>query len=373
MTSIDLEGFDCNNQTPEATIHSICDQQSIPAMDCCVVHGTQTNRFSFGIGDRQQGQTSDLNRQSCHPHRFLIASITKPIVAIAVLKLAAEGRLNLSARIPELLPRFRNSTYRRITIRHLLTHSSGLAESVVDNLQLRQASASIADFMAAAETEALIFPPGSQCKYSSIGYQLLGTIVENLSGQTLADYLHTQIFEPLQMMDTSLGTEPNDPTVVTNALPVWQHDADSWGWNSNYWKQFGAAWGGIYSTAEDLIRLAQMLLNDGISLAGTRVLPSAVVRSVFANQTAWIRSQPEFEGPAKDWSFGFRMQWPAHSAAFGDFVSEQTIGHWGATGTLLWIDPAAQSAACVLTPIPFEKSRNAIQQISNLLACFADC
>lgn len=352
-----------NHLDPEAIVQNICSQASIPAMDCCVTNGTASRNISV------QPSATGVAEKTKTPHRFLIASITKPIVAMAVLKLASQGQLSLSTRVPKLLSNLRNSTYRRITLRHLLTHSSGLGESVERNLELRQAGASLDDFMKAAEVERLSFAPGTNCKYSSIGYMLLGAIVEKTAGQRLPDYLRSEFFEPLGMTSTGLGTVSGDPSVLPNELPVWQQDANSWGWNSDYWKQFGAAWGGMYSTASDLIRLANMLLNDGRTIDGSIVLPTAVVRSMMTNQTAWLRSQPEFIGPAKDWSFGFRMLWPGHSASFGDFVSGHTVGHWGATGTVLWIDPVAQSAACVLTTVPFEKSRDAIQRVSNLLAC----
>lgn len=343
--------------TAESAIKQICEEAHLPAMDCAVTDGTRRFRISQFARDNAVEV----------PHRFLIASITKPVVAIAVLKLAAEGHMSLSSRVPDLLPGLRNKTYRGITVRHLLTHSSGLRESVAANLELRQQGAGIDDFMEAAESESLLFPVGTNCKYSSIGYMILGAIVESVSKQRLPDYLKQHLFEPLQMSSTSLGTTAGDPTVCVNALPVWQDDSSSWDWNSDYWKQFGAAWGGMFSTAEDLIRLAEIFLNDGRTSNGTEVLPPAVVRAMMANQTASLRCQPEFTGPVKDWSFGFRMQWPFHSASFGDFVSGHSVGHWGATGTVLWIDPASHNAACVLTTIPFEKSRIPIQKISNVL------
>ena len=358
-----------NKSELQAAIKVICDQSAIPVLDCCVTNGTASQQFSIGIDCAPIAATTAS--PTVQPLRFLIASITKPIVAMAVLKLAAEGRLCLTTRIPDLFPNLRNPTYRRITIRHLLTHSSGLGESIERNIELRQAAAPLADFMKAAEDESLIFTPGTNCKYSSIGYMLLGSIVEQITQQPLSDYLRTEIFEPLGMTSTSLGTIANDPSVLPNNLPTWQHDADSWGWNSNYWKQFAAAWGGMYSTSADLIRLANMFLNDGRTLDGTVVLPTPVVRSMIANQTAALKTVTENSGPAKNWSFGFRMQWPDHPASFCDFVSGHTVGHWGATGTLIWIDPVTGSAACVLTTIPFEQSRDAIQRISNLLACHA--
>ncbi|MEP3482544.1 MAG: serine hydrolase domain-containing protein [Fuerstiella sp.] len=356
-----------NNSELKAALKAICEQSAIPALDCCTTNGTTSQQFSVGIGS-SQGVSTTASR-TIEPSRFLIASITKPIVAMAVLKLAAEGRLSLATRIPDLFRNLRNSTYRRITVRHLLTHSSGLGESVQQNLELRQAAATSADFMKAAELESLIFSPGTTCKYSSIGYMFLGSIVEQITERPLSEYLRAEIFEPLGMASTSLGTMADDPSVLPNDLPTWQHNADNWGWNSNYWKQFAAAWGGMYSTSADLIRLAKMLLNEGRTLDGSVVLPTPVVRSMMANQTASLKTATEVSGPSKNWSFGFRMQWPEHTASFCDFVSGHTVGHWGATGTLLWIDPVTGSAACVLTTVPFEKSRDAIQRISNLLAC----
>lgn len=341
-----------------ARIAQVCKEHDLPFVDCAVVSDgeiTTAGIFSEGVADWPV-------------RKFLLASITKPIVAMAILKLAAEGRLTLTSRVPDLLPGFRNRTFRRITVRHLLTHSSGLSETVVANIELRQQAAPLCEFMSAAVAEELDFPAGTNCRYSSIGYMLLGAIVESVSGQALSDYLRTQFFEPLSMTSTSLGTTPDDSAVLPNRLPVWQQNADTWDWNSEYWKTFGAAWGGMYSTAEDLAKLAQMLLSGGQNRSGQVVLPSPVVQSLMTNQTQWLRQQPEFSGPAKDWSFGFRMQWPFHSASFGDFVSEHTVGHWGATGTVFWIDPERNTAACVLTTVPFEESATAIQRISNLLS-----
>lgn len=342
----------------ETAIQQICTDASLPAVDCAITNGRQRLTVSK-FDEPDSGATRN---------RFLVASITKPVIALAVLKLAAEGQLSLSSRVPELLPQLRNRTYRRITLRHLLTHSSGLRESVAANQELRQQAATVSDFMAAAEQETLLFPVGTDCKYSSIGYLLLGAIIEAASGEALPRYLKQHLFDPLQMSSTSLGTSPGDLTVCRNELPIWQEDAESWDWNSDYWKQFGAAWGGLFSTAGDLIRLAEVFLNDGQLADGSQVLPTSAVRAMLTNQTAWLRSQPEFTGPAKDWSYGFRMQWPFHSASFGDFVSGHTVGHWGATGTVLWIDPAFHRAACVLTTIPFENSRVPIQKIGNVLA-----
>lgn len=292
---------------------------------------------------------------------------------MATLKLASEGELNLAARIGDLLPQFRKASFRKITVRHLLTHTSGFPDMLPDNTELRSAQAGLNRFIEGAAVVDLDFTPGSDCRYSSVGFLLLGAITEKLTGTPVSEFLQDAFFRPLGMNESWLGlpaSEADDlmPTVLPCELPIWQPNADNWGWNSRYWRTLGAPWGGMISTARDLALFLGMMLSRGAARDGTQILPEKVIMAAMADQLHPVASEPGFQGPVRGWGFGWRRQWPGHVASFGDFVSTLTVGHWGATGTLAWVDPHSESYAVILTTTPYEQSQSAIQQISNLAA-----
>ncbi len=309
--------------------------------------------------------------------RYLIASITKPIVAMAAVQLAAEGSFALNDPVRDLLPGFNRGSLRHMTVRHLLTHTSGLPDMLPQNKEFRMAHAGTQEFVNAIAELNPEFPAGTDCRYSSMGFAVLAAIIESITKSTCADHLLKKVFQPLEMKSSWLGL-PSDfaedllPTVLPCDLPVWQHAASDWGWNSRYWRTLGAAWGGMTSTVEDLGRLATCLLNDGESqcpgLATHNIWNRHVVRSSIANQTQHVTGLAEADRIQRGWGFGWRRNWPDHSATFSDFLSADAIGHWGASGTMLWIDPAMLRWCVLLTTQPYEHSQSVIQRMSNVIA-----
>ena len=313
--------------------------------------------------------------------RYLIASITKPIVAMAAVQLAADGWFALNDPVRDLLSGFNRGPLRQITVRHLLTHTSGLPDMLPQNRELRIAHAGTQEFVDAITEVNPEFSAGTDCRYSSMGFAVLAAIIESITQSTCADYILKQVFQPLGMNSSWLGL-PSDsveellPTVLPCDLPVWQHAASDWGWNSRYWRTLGAAWGGMTSTAEDLGRLAMCLLNDGksqfLSLATNTIWNRHVVRSCIANQTQHVTGLPEADRIQRGWGFGWRRNWLDHSATFSDFLPADAIGHWGASGTMLWIDPASSRWCVILTTQPYEQSQSVIQRMSNVIATCDD-
>ena len=292
---------------------------------------------------------------------------------MAVVKLAAEGQISLAEPISTFLPRFKRAALRRTTVRHLLTHTSGFPDMLPNNTELRTEHASLDEFVSQAADVELEFRTATDCRYSSVGFLLLGAIVEVVTGQTLGAFLQEQFFEPLQMNDTWLGmsTEQADeilPTVLPSILPEWQPDAEHWGWNSRYWRTLGAPWGGLISSAADLGRYAAMMLRRGCDSHGNQLLPESAVIAAVSDQTAPLAAQPNYVGPHRGWGFGWRREWPSHGASFGDFVSTDTIGHWGATGTMMWVDITSNRYSVILTTTPYERSQGIIQRMSNATA-----
>lgn len=307
---------------------------------------------------------------------FLVASITKPIVGTAALQLIERGQLTLADRVVDFIPEFgRNGKY-GIEIRHLLTHTSGLPDMLSDNIELRQSQASLARFVERTCEEPLAFPPGRGVQYQSMGFAVLGEIISRVSGKTCAQYLRDEFFGPLEMHETELGapddwfegTAPLVERIPQLIVPESQRDGVNWNWNSRYWRQLGAPWGGLLTPAGDLARFAQFLLRHGTTVKGDRLLSRAAISSATRNQLTCMRDVPDDERRCRPWGLGWRLHWPAHSANFGDLLGPQTYGHWGATGTVLWIDPDSGIFSLILTTLPQEPSGKYLAKLSNAIA-----
>jgi CubicO group peptidase (beta-lactamase class C family) len=311
---------------------------------------------------------------------FLIASITKPIVATGVLMLIERGLLSLGDRVNGIIPEFGGTGRYAITLRHLLTHTSGLPDMLPNNRKLRVDQKPLSAFVEGTCAVTPDFQPGHGVQYQSMGFALLGEIITRVTGKSCATFLQDELFQPLGLTDTVLGTpddwyegdEPKIDRIAELRVPPEQREIEpgdpaDWGWNSRYWRSLGAPWGGLLTTPADLARLARLWLCEG-TLDGKRILSPAGVRSATRNQLAPMRDVPEQDRRCRPWGLSWRLNWPAHSANFGDFLGPRTYGHWGATGTALWIDPDLDSYAIVLTTQPQEPHGTYLSRIANLIA-----
>jgi len=310
-----------------------------------------------------------------HDAIFLIASITKPIVGLGVLQLVERGELALDDRVERYLPHFGKHGKHGITLRHLLTHTSGLPDMLPNNLELRGDQAPLSAFVEGACQLSPDFPAGRGVQYQSLGFAILGEVVHRVAGVPCADWLRKHLFEPLGMVDTALGApdswfEGSTPRVHRIAelrLPPEQREAPHWNWNSRYWRQLGAPWGGLLTTPADLGRLAAFLLGWSPQ-AETQVLSRASIAAATRNQLEGMREVPADDRRCRPWGLGWRLNWPAHSANFGDLLAPGTYGHWGATGTVMWLDPAHNACCILLTTRPQEPGGEFLARISNIVA-----
>ena len=305
---------------------------------------------------------------------FLIASITKPIVAMGAMLLIERGQLTLNDRVTDFLPEFGKKGKYGTTIRNLLTHTSGLPDMLPTNVDLRKANAPLTEFVAGACAITPDFPPGRSVQYQSMGFAVLAAIMEQISGMSCAEFLRHEFFQPLGMHDTSLGapadwfdgTQPTIDRIAEIRVPPDQVESTDWNWNSRYWRQLGAPWGGLLTTPMDLGQFVQVMLNNG--RAGERQLLSpATVSESTGNQLAVMKEVPDEERRFRPWGFGWRLQWASHANTFGDLVSPKTYGHWGATGTLLWIDPEKDSFVLILSTQPLDPNGVPFQRVSNAI------
>jgi CubicO group peptidase (beta-lactamase class C family) len=317
-------------------------------------------------------QTIDGDSPIRNDAAFLVASITKPIVVMAALILIERGQMALSDKVIEYLPEFGKHGKNGVRIRHLVTHTSGLPDMLPNNVELREQQAPLSAFVAGTCECELDFAPGTGVKYQSMGLAILGEIIQRVSGMTCAEFVAREIFAPLGMADSHLGVPADwfvgDTPQSDRIAEIKTPDAQAaavWNWNGPYWRQLGAPWGGLVTTASDLAKFCQMMLGHSES----PVLSPATIRAATRNQIELMPDVPEVDRRTRGWGLGWRLSWPAHSANFGDFLGPNTFGHWGATGTVLWVDPDQDTFFVLLTTRPQEPHGKHLAQISNMAAC----
>lgn len=330
------------------------------------------------VGEFQFGKQSPISKSPSRPLQansiFLSASLTKPIVAMATMLLVERGEISLSDPVAEYLPQVTDSAKQGITIRHLLTHTSGLPDQLPNNHALRMTKSPLKRFVDGACGVALDFPPGRGVQYQSMGFTLLSSVIESVTRTTLPAFLQKEIFTPLRMKDTVLGAPDDWFTLGGNAerlaivdVPDEQRGGEDWNWNSRYWLELGAPWGGMLTTTSDLIRFSQVMLDGGTN-GLIKLFSHSTILAAISNQLPFFPDVPEADRRCRGWGFGWRMNWPAHASSFGDLLGPRAYGHWGATGTLFWIDPDRYASAAILSTLPLDKqSGPALTKLSNAI------
>ena len=269
---------------------------------------------------------------------FLIASPTKPMTASAVLWLRDRRELALNDLVSRYLPVFRGAERGDVTIRHLLTHTSGLPDMLPENTELRRQHAPLSEFVDRTCRTPLLFRPGTNVSYQSMGIQLAAAIVERVSGETMPAFMARTIFDPLRMRQTSLGLGGR-LIADTARCQVPEAERSDWDWNSPYWRNLAAPWGGAHATARDLATFV-----DAFASPDGEVLNEATRREMREIQTGTLRPR-------------FGLGWQREPGDFGQTCSSETFGHFGSTGTMAWHDPATATTFVLLTTRPATDSK----------------
>jgi CubicO group peptidase (beta-lactamase class C family) len=304
---------------------------------------------------------------------FLLASITKPVVYMAAMMLVERGRLNLNEPVVRYLPEFTShflDVYRKeeVLISHLFTHTSGMPDMLPNNAELRRQHVPLQRFLdGAVRDTTLAFRPGTQLRYQSMGTAVVAEIIQRLSGTPIAEFLRREIFEPLGLRSTALGSRGLDRArLVRVQVPDYQANSD-FGWNSTYWQELGAPWGGLWSTPEDFAVLCQLLLSGG-AWAGVRLLSPGAVRMMTTNRLDDLPDLPEAIRRTQPWGLGWRLNHPGTPGTWGDLLGRHVFGHTGATGTMVWMDPRTEGFCVLLTTALRERAPWLLVQLSNAVA-----
>lgn len=338
------------------------ERDQIPAAGVCLGRRGRAVEPRFFGRQRADAQAPRLRPDAL----FLTASISKPVTVTALMMLVERGLLNLEDRVGRYVPRFAGNGKQDVQIRHLMTHTSGLPDMLPNNDQLRAAHRPLSAFVEEICRLPLAFPPGTRVSYQSMGTAMLAEVLHQLTGSTLVEFLRQEIFQPLGMTDTSLGWRPDTRERIAGVRISAQQQQTDWHWNTPYWLGFGAPWGGLITSPADFARFCLMMLGNG-TFDGVRILSPATVRAMTCNQLATMPQVPEEDRRCKPWGLGWRLNWGGHSANFGDLLGPRTYGHWGATGTLCWMDPDSESFLVLFTTQPQEPEGRFLARISNIV------
>lgn len=313
---------------------------------------------------------------------FDVASLTKVVATTtAVLLLLERGLVSLDDRVDRFFPQTSGYPIGEATIRHLLTHTSGLSGWV----PLYEQIPKFGGLLEAIVHVPLNAPPGMQVEYSCTGFILLGCLVQELAGESLSDFVGREVFAPLGMKDTAFLPldRPIDANLRKRLVPTERRRESERGLELVFSQKYNEEWksrhidgdiplgvahdenasflggvagnAGLFSTAEDLARFGQMYLNGG-RYGTLRILSPASVSLATQNWTAGLGGNR-----------GLGWQLPSFDTSFGDLVSERCFGHTGFTGTGLWIDPVYELVVVLLTNrVHFGRANEKILRIRRL-------
>jgi len=282
---------------------------------------------------------------------FWIASMTKPMTAVAVAMLVDEGKVSFDDPVETYLPEFKGQSVelsrangqrvlvpaaRPVTVRDLLTHTSGMGEYPVT-----QPHWTSSEMTKVAAREPLRFQPGTKWSYSTAGLDALSRLVEVVSGQSFDRFMQARLFDPLGMKNTSFWVRPGQAArLATSYRPgpargtlVPATIAYMYGGAVTDRERPALGGAGLFSTAEDVARFYQMMLNGGV-WKGRRYLKAETVAALTHNQIGDLVARP-----GMPWGYGFSIIADPSVMEANSAYTPGTFGHGGAYATQSWADP----------------------------------
>lgn len=277
---------------------------------------------------------------------FAVASITKVVTAVTLLKHVDEGKIALDTPVREVLPEWTTPGVEGITFRHLLSHTSGLPEDLPRdalNYEDRNSLDVIIDAFMRLRPE---YAPGERLIYSNAGMGIVGRAIERLTGKSYREAVWRTVLGPLWMNDTWFGNPPagrENRVAVVYGTDRPGTDLDPY--NGSYFRALAHPWGGMFSTVEDVAKLAQVFLDNGLPLldVGTAL---AATRNLTNGLHGGFANWPGF--PTGDWALGWEVKGARGRHWTGERTSHATFGHVGGAGGMVWADPMRDLICVVL-------------------------
>ena len=279
----------------------------------------------------------------------LLASITKPIVATAVLQQVEAGRVELAGHVGAWAPELVNPDWAPVTPWHLLSHTSGIDD--VDLEDIMRGGGGRADLLDRVSQAGQVTRPGTTYHYASVPYDLLAEAVARRTGEPFETLLRRTLLDPLGMSSTTFDPRP-DPALAPRMAPIVVgglegHPIERDPALVGAYTDLHLCGGGLWSSAGDLLRFGRAMLRGG-ELDGVRVLSPAMIALMTREITAPIGS-PGGIGWTPDplAADHYALGWGTPRA--DTIASPRAFGHGGVSGTRLWIDPAYDLVYVYLT------------------------
>lgn len=286
-----------------------------------------------------------------------LASLTKVVATtIMAMVLVDEGLLDLDKPVQDFLPLFQGPGKDQVTVRNLLTHSSGLVAFGDLYNEIRGKKA----YLERIQAMDLEYAPGTKSVYSDYGMMLLGEILERVAGQSMEVFLQQRVYDPLGMVDTGfLPAEDLRSRIAPTEDDPWRgYVAHGEVHDENAHALGGVApHAGVFSTAPDLARFLQMILNGGV-FEHQRIVSREIVEE-------WTR---RVGIPESDRAIGWDTK-SAEKSSAGKLFSPNSFGHLGYTGTSMWVDPERELFVILLTNrVHPTRENNLIRQVRPAVA-----
>lgn len=316
----------------DATVNEAIHRGELPGAVVLVLHkGEIVYRKSFGLRAKQPVEAA-MTPDTI----FDLASLTKPVAtATSIMLLIEQGKLRPTDPVARHIPEFGQNSKDKVTVEHLLLHTSGLSP-VSPEADYRDGPATA---LARIYQRAPAAAPGTKFTYSDLGYIVLGQLVERLGGLPLDEFVRRHISEPLGLRDT--GFRP--ATRLRVRVAPTERREDRWMVGEVHdpraYRLGGVAGhAGLFSTADDLAVFARLVLGGG-EVNGRRILKPETIRLMTTPRPV----------PGGLRAYGWDVQ-TSYSSNRGElFPTGRSFGHTGFTGTSLWIDPDSQTAVIFLS------------------------
>jgi CubicO group peptidase (beta-lactamase class C family) len=286
-TTIRAQTPDRYQSTLQPWIEHLLEREHRPGLAIAVVEGNRVV-YAHGFGVKRLGKDGPITTRSL----FHMASITKPFVATSLMQLVEKSKVDLDAPVIRYLPYFRmaDERYRTITVRQMVTHSSGMPD--VDDYEWDKPQyddGSLERYVRSLSDRTLLFAPGEKFKYSNMAFEILGDVIAKVSGQSFDDYVQDRILTPLRMKDSTLLVRRADAQLLT-----WGHELDAQGrpFPSTVfpYNRIHSPSSNLHSNALDMARWAIANMNHG-ELDGRRILQAST------HELMWKRAR-DLGGPA---------------------------------------------------------------------------
>lgn len=364
------------------------DQGNMPGAVVMVARRGKIAHFD-AIGRQDPASDAPMRPDSV----FRVYSMTKPITSVAIMMLVEEGRMLINDPVSKYFPAYANVQVseprdgqlhlvplaREITIQDLLRHTSGLVSHTIGTgpLQTLYAEKGISSRNRTNKENAellatlpLYCQPGTEWKYSR-STDLLGSIIEVVTGKSLGAFLTERIFAPLKMMDTGFYIdESRGKGRLAEAFPKdpWTGEAVSL-WSMLERPQLEAGGGGLVSTAMDYARFAQMLLNGG-KLDGERIVSPKTLELMTSDHLGPdVKVASNLIPPGHGFGLGFAVRLERGMAHYPGSVGQYFWG--GRAGTQFWVDPKEQLFALLMVQAPGQREHLRVQ-LRNLVYAAID-